>query len=542
MKKSTKRLLAGVLAGTTALSMTAYASIKNDTLQSAAITSHGEVTELSQYKDVTTDSGYLFLEGTERETRTLSSGETPIVLETMASAAAYDQFYAQYGYEKAAYVYYNGVELPYTDAFPLIENGATFVPLAVFAEVIGATTDYVAETHSVSMNYNGSIITFDIGDAKFYVNGGEAQDLPYATFVANSRVMVPLRFITDAFGLGLYWNDSYKQVIAVDVDGLKTGISTDYDLMNRFLTYTKQDDTGVSAKLTGDFEYNVKVNGKTMTLNSDLSAISNGDLSSIEYAMDFAVDLSEFETDIRAMLAGMSPSGDDADLVANLLLAIDKFNINYIYDLENLVFYLQSDLIGKLLPIFSLSESLSVTEGTWYKLTLTDFMLDAEINSLKTMMTQLSGQNAVTTMDEFVDMMLTMTRYQDNRSTDMYGMLEMLLSATNDKNFTQNGNAYTLMDSYSQNGAVAEYVLTLLMDEEGDVESYNGSFTFREGSNETMNLYVEQADPSVIDVRLVGLFSGLSVEATGSFYVENSDVAAKTKPSSGDIFDLSTIF
>lgn len=546
MKKQQK-WLAGILVGAMSLSAVAYQqqSKASATLESSAVsavTARGEMAEnYSTISAVTTDASTTQTEESPNRAESLFQG-TEAYFKTLSSAAAYDKFYGQYGYEKVAHVFYNGKALPFTDAFPLIENGATFLPLAVFAEQIGATTQYIADTHSVSLEYKGDTITFDIGKAQFYVNGGEAQELPYATFTASDRTMVPLRFITDAFGLGLYWNDAMQHVIAADLTALTEG--KNYNYIHALFAFMNSEVNGSNVKLTGNFDYSLGYNGKIMTLNSNMNAHANDDMSGIAYELDFAMDITPFEGELRAMLAQFSPDATvNSSLVDQLLASSETFDFNYKYDFENMVFYLQSSLIADLLPIVSTSTTdLGIHHGTWFKLSLADSMTTSEVATMQAMMSQFSGSSVVSTVDDLVASVMEMTRYHDNYSVDSYGTLEALLGGIHDGAFTASEDGYQTAGNFKQGNETVYYDLTLAMNDGQQVDNYTLLLTFQENSNEVVRFTVKQSSPKQAEIVVDALFSGVSISMNGTVDVEYTNDKAAVSPSGGDMMDVSTLF
>lgn len=537
------KVLAGILAGTMALSAYVFVS-SDDTAKvdqsDSSLTMSQETAQL--YAGAPEVELEVVAEIEAEDDKVFKNTDAQFEAMTLNSAAAYDQFYGKYGYDKVAYVFYNGKEIPFTLAYPLIQNGVTFVPLADFAKTIGATTEYIPETHSVVLNYQGDKIAFDINDTKFYVNDGAAQELPYATFVASDSTMVPLRFIMDAFGLDLYWNDAYRQVIAADVSALKEGIDSNYTLMNGLLAFTNGEAEGKNIQVAGDFAYEITIDGKTMTADSNLLVHANDDLSGLAYEMDFAVDLGLLEEDFRVILKRMTAyPEEDAAMIDLLFAAVEKFDFNYIYDLENLDFYLQSDLIPELLPILSNAGAFSnINAETWFKLSLSDFMSEAEVASMKAMLSQLSGQGSVSTMDEFVDVMMEMTRYQDNYYSDSYGTLMAILEGTSDDKFTKDGDSSVVQGSYTEGNKAVYYTMTV--ETEGDVvTSYTAVVTMQEAEEEVMRVTLVQEDGENANLVVEGAYSGVTFRLIGDFQLLYTEETAATKPE-GSVFDLTNYF
>lgn len=519
MKKSTKRLLSGVLASTLALSVTAAVGAKTTIISSkfAGTAVQAVPTE--------------FLE--TQETKTLSTQEL---------RAAYFNFYQTYGAEKAADVFYNGQALDFVDAFPLIQDGTTFVPLAVFADAIGAETNYIADTHSVSLEYKGNTITFDINDTAFYVNGGQAQELPYATFIASERTMVPVRFITDAFDLDLYWNGTNKQVIAADLSALDT---SNHSYLEGILQLSSGEETEKNTRISGDLDYVVSMDGKSVEFQGTLSALTNEDLSAVNYSMDFTTNLQDFQEDISAMLDALSAYPSDAETMATLLQAVEQFNLNYVYDINDMNLYMQSDLITSGLPLFASSDvvaSLPITTETWYQLEMSDFMFESEVEAFRAVLSQASATESITTMEGLVEAVMELTRSCDNHSVNLYGSLALLLSTCKDDQFVQNDTVYT--KSIFLSDGKQEVKITLAAETDGGtkVNGYTATMQFADGSQEGMQLVVGQSSQNQFDILLNMVSGAVTVDCVGSFAVEYVDEKAVVLPQSSDIYDLTRLF
>lgn len=551
MKKTSKQWLAGILVSSMALSAVAMNQKAPTTefQEVSAITATEEVADLyaGTPETVQTFPQEVSTEEIPEETGTNISDlsifkSTDAYFATLSSSSAFDQFYGKYGYENAAYVFYNGQPLTFTDAFPLIQNGSTFIPLAAFGDVIGAVTGYEADTHSVTLQYQGDTIAFAINDNKYYVNNGPAQELPMATFTVNERTMVPLSFITDAFGLDLYWNASYKQVISADLDSLTK--DKEFTLLNSLLDFMNGEVTEQNAKLTGTFDYTVSQGDKTMGLSSDILAHANSNMSGVSYEMDFAVDVTAFESEIRALFASMSPTPEeDAGMVDVLLAAVEEFDLNYMYDFENLEFYLQSQLVADLLPVVSLStNNLDIDGDTWFKLSLGSFLSDAEVASMKAMMGQLSGQSALHDVDDLIESAMNMTRYQDNYLSDSYGGLKTMLEDTHDGKFEAIADGYQTTGSYAFNGETVFYDLTLRVGEDKEVEGYTAVVTFQEKNNDVIRMTISQDTTETAEIVVDGVFSGITVSMAGAFEVEGTNEITAVRPTTGNVFDLSTLF
>jgi hypothetical protein len=91
-------------------------------------------------------------------------------------------------------------EVKAIDAAPIVENGRTFVPFRALAEAFGATVAFDEATQAVTAELNGTKVVMTIGSAEYTVNG-EVKTADVAPFVKDSRTMVPVRFVAEAFGI-----------------------------------------------------------------------------------------------------------------------------------------------------------------------------------------------------------------------------------------------------------------------------------------------------------------------------------------------------
>jgi len=113
--------------------------------------------------------------------------------------------------EKPIQVILNGKNTDFSQP-PIIVNGSTLVPMREIFESFGATVNWQENTQTV-ISLRGNIkISMQIGSNKIYINdapttlGVEAQ-------LINSKTMVPLRAVSEAFGCTVTWVEEERTVI-----------------------------------------------------------------------------------------------------------------------------------------------------------------------------------------------------------------------------------------------------------------------------------------------------------------------------------------
>ncbi|HWQ73730.1 MAG TPA: stalk domain-containing protein [Syntrophomonas sp.] len=110
------------------------------------------------------------------------------------------------------------------DVAPLIHNDRTLVPFRTVAEALNLQVDWNAETQEVTVVGSGLTLTMQIG-AQTATKNGETVFLDVPPMIVSGRTMVPVRFISEACGCRVVWNDEarkvsiYSQLLEMEVMG-----------------------------------------------------------------------------------------------------------------------------------------------------------------------------------------------------------------------------------------------------------------------------------------------------------------------------------
>jgi hypothetical protein len=96
---------------------------------------------------------------------------------------------------------------PYIDP----KTSRTLVPLRFIAEAFGAEVRWEAEFKTVTITLNNREIKLQIGNNTAYVDN-EQKTLEQPPVIQNGRTMVPIRFIAEAFGATVNWDDTTKTI------------------------------------------------------------------------------------------------------------------------------------------------------------------------------------------------------------------------------------------------------------------------------------------------------------------------------------------
>ncbi|HPZ45120.1 MAG TPA: ABC transporter substrate-binding protein [Coprothermobacter proteolyticus] len=104
----------------------------------------------------------------------------------------------------------NGVSYQ-MEVAPEIIKGRTFVPIRFIGEAFGGDVGWQDATRTVTLKSEGKTIKFTVGRTSATVDG-KPYTLDAAPYIKNSRTMVPVRFVSEVLGLSVYYEPQKKLV------------------------------------------------------------------------------------------------------------------------------------------------------------------------------------------------------------------------------------------------------------------------------------------------------------------------------------------
>ena len=108
-------------------------------------------------------------------------------------------------------VYINNEQLNF-DIYPITEKDRTLVPMRAIFEALGAEVEWENETQTATATKDGITVSVTIDSNKMQKNGEEIElDVP-ARLVEDSRTLVPLRAVSEAFGCQVEWDEELQRV------------------------------------------------------------------------------------------------------------------------------------------------------------------------------------------------------------------------------------------------------------------------------------------------------------------------------------------
>lgn len=107
----------------------------------------------------------------------------------------------------------DGKTVTFPDAKPFIdENSRTLIPLRFVSEALGASVSWNEQKREVSITKDNTKIRVRIGDRNIVV-GGRISAMDTQAIIKESRTFVPLRFVAEALGAKVQWDGNTRTVV-----------------------------------------------------------------------------------------------------------------------------------------------------------------------------------------------------------------------------------------------------------------------------------------------------------------------------------------
>lgn len=125
----------------------------------------------------------------------------------------------------------NGTEVK-TDVEPVLKDNRTLVPVRFISEALGYKVEWNEAKREVAVEKGSDKLLLTIGNKKSLLNGVEKEN-DVAPQIMNNRTFVPLRFIAENFLVKVEWDDKTSTVILTTENPVNiSGVLGNVDLSN----------------------------------------------------------------------------------------------------------------------------------------------------------------------------------------------------------------------------------------------------------------------------------------------------------------------
>jgi hypothetical protein len=113
---------------------------------------------------------------------------------------------------KVIYIFLDGKKMEFKSQQPINVNGRVLVPLRTIFEALGAKIEWDDTAKTVTAKKNDVIITYKIGSLSGTRNN-EIIQIPVAGKLVNGTTLIPLRFVGEALGSTISWDEHSQTVL-----------------------------------------------------------------------------------------------------------------------------------------------------------------------------------------------------------------------------------------------------------------------------------------------------------------------------------------
>ena len=117
---------------------------------------------------------------------------------------------------------------------PVIIDSRTLVPVRFISEAFGCEVGWDAATQTVTITKDGKVVTMQIGSNTITVDG-VSKEIDVSAQIIESRTMVPLRVLTEALGKEVFWDDRGLIVISDESEFLNS--EEDKEIIDKLVEY-----------------------------------------------------------------------------------------------------------------------------------------------------------------------------------------------------------------------------------------------------------------------------------------------------------------
>ncbi len=98
------------------------------------------------------------------------------------------------------------------DAAPTLIGDTTYLPMRALVEEMGGRTEWQPEQKTARFTRDGKTVTMQAGSGQAWIDG-EAVPLAGPAEIINDRIYAPLRFVMEALGADVQWEDTTQKIV-----------------------------------------------------------------------------------------------------------------------------------------------------------------------------------------------------------------------------------------------------------------------------------------------------------------------------------------
>ncbi len=269
----------------------------------------------------------------------------------------------------------NGELMTFDDVQPEIISDRTMLPFRKVLEDLGAVVSFDDATRTASAVKGDTTISFSIDSNVITVNdGGETStiEMDVAPVIKNDRTLVPIRFMSEAFGMSVGWDNDYRTAVIVDYASYAKEIEASAPNYTKLINLSGQMMETLPENYTSTSSVDIAITIPDGTGQSSISMSfdETGMVSGADSEGDSTVDITVNAVDGGELSAMLSELPIDLNDIKGARFVVRTVNGKY-YLKTNLFQVLEkampdNDTIGL--------ASMVIDENVWIEFTLEELM------------------------------------------------------------------------------------------------------------------------------------------------------------------------
>ena len=134
-------------------------------------------------------------------------------------------------------VLFNGSCIQFPDTFPKLVHSRTMIPIRAVSEGMDKLVDWDQDTQTVTISEkdaDASVVLTIGSETAAVCRDGESSEITMdcAPYLDGDRTMVPVRFVSEALGYTVLWDQDFETVVIVDAAALADEIDQNFTKFN----------------------------------------------------------------------------------------------------------------------------------------------------------------------------------------------------------------------------------------------------------------------------------------------------------------------
>ena len=252
--------------------------------------------------------------------------------------------------------------------WPVLFQGTTMVPVRTVMEALGANVAYAQTAKTVTVTKGDTVVTLTLGSPQASVEKDgktETATLTKAPYIAQANgvysTMVPVRFVSEAWGTTVLWDDDHRTVVLADTAGLIAEMDQNFTVFNQILQAQQQTFAGKklvqTMQATGQLTlYDEAGKATDYAVSADAKTYSDGKAQRMQATLNM-------ESALKALAKSHPEILDQVQVSLGTLLRTDlkRIPVDFLVD-ETGGCYLST-------PLFHLFFPQLLAEASWFHVT-----------------------------------------------------------------------------------------------------------------------------------------------------------------------------